>query len=557
MAIAAASTSQPSPPARSPKQDDRLKDERNRFLAFAFAAADLLIEVDAHLHVTFAVGAAEGLLGRSIAGLIHVNFLDLFVEKDSSVIRAAVRRMHAKSRMEPIALRMVNPAGKEVRIALSGCRMPFANGMIHFAISALRPALAAETSEAETNSNLLSKEDFEASAQTLVAKPETLPKDTALNLIQVDGVENFRARNGQLAIDAMFGEIGAFLRAYAAGGLAGRIAPDRLAAISDASTEVDFTKEINDILRMHDPNGSDLRVKELAVALDVGELSPEDAAKALSYTLQEFANRDISKLPFKSLIESLRELMAKTAQRLMALKQAMTGNTGMKLVFQPVVSLAEREIHHYEVLTRFGDNKSPFETIEFAERVGMIEELDLTVCERALKYLDGAGADLTTSLAVNISGRSIQTDSFVTALDKMLKRYPTVRQRILFEITESTRIADLAQADVILQRFRRAGTKVCLDDFGAGAASFPYLRALHVDFIKIDGAYVKRMRDSERDQQLLAAMISMCQQMKTSTVAEMVETPQQAQSLLKLGVEFGQGYYFGKPADSPMELGPF
>ncbi len=105
------------------------------------------------------------------------------------------------------------------------------------------------------------------------------------------------------------------------------------------------------------------------------------------------------------------------------------------------------------------------------------------------------------------------------------------------------------QANKIIQDLRDGGNRICLDDFGAGAASLPYLRAFHVDYIKIDGAYVRRMQDSDRDLQMMHAMIAMCRQVKTAIVAEMIETQEQAQSLLSLGVEFGQGYYFGKPDD--------
>jgi EAL domain-containing protein (putative c-di-GMP-specific phosphodiesterase class I) len=549
MAIAAPILSPASPPERALLKGERLKDERNRFVAFAFAAADLLIEVNADLRISFAIGAAEGLTGRGLATLIGTDFLDLFGAADRAVIRAAVGRMQDKSRIGPIALRLVKADHQEIVVALSGCRLDFLQGVIHFAISTLRLSVAT------ASANLLDKDAFEAATLDWLSRRDGLAGSAVLNLLKLDGVEDFRSGAGDGALDALFNEIGGFLRAYAVGGLAGRIGPDRLAAVTDGTTPVDFTKEIMDILQLHDPEGSCLHVQGLSVALDVAELSPNDAGKALSYTLQEFASSDIAKLPFRSLIDSLRDLMAKTAKRVIAFKQSLIGH-GMRLVFQPVVELAVRRIQHYEVLTRFADNKSPFDTIAFAERVGLIEELDLTVAERALNFLDNAGPGCTASLAVNISGRSIQNDAFVAALEKLLARYAVVRPRILFEITESTNITNLTQVAQVIQCLRGAGNRICLDDFGAGAASLPYLHAFHVDFIKIDGAYVRRMQDSERDQQILNAMVSMCQQVKTRIVAEMIETQQQALALLAIGVELGQGYYFGKPADKLASLAP-
>jgi len=545
MAIAASTFSQPSAqPRPAAAKDEQLKDERNRFLAFAFAAADLLIEVNAGLSIRFALGAADSLAGRSVAALAGSDFLALFAAGDRAAIAAAVKRLGARSRMEPIAVRMVRPDGRETSLALSGCRMPFAADAIHFALSALRPALAA----AASNDNLLDKDTFEKSVLACLRQPEMLGEETALSLIQVDGVESLRARAGESAIDALFTQIGGCLRAYAIGGLAGRIGPDKLAAMTDGPAAADFGQELAGILKLHDPDGAELHVKEAAIALDIAELSPADAAKALSFTLQEFAAGDIANLPFASLVGGLRELMAKTAKRVVGFKDSLT-ERGMNLVFQPVVELAPRRIHHYEVLTRFADGKSPFETIEFAERIGLIEELDLVVAERALKYLEQAGPACDAQLAVNISGRSIQNAAFVAEIEKLLQRYATVRLRLMFEITESNTIHDLAQANQIVQRLRAVGNAVCLDDFGAGAASLPYLRAFHVDYVKIDGAYVRRMQESDRDLQMISAMIGMCRQVETPVIAEMIETQKEAQTLLALGVEFGQGYYFGKPQD--------
>jgi EAL domain-containing protein (putative c-di-GMP-specific phosphodiesterase class I) len=536
------------PPRDARAKDGRIKDERNRFLAFAFAAADLLIEVDAALRITFAIGAAEGLVGRSTAALTGSDLLDLFAASDRAAIRAAVGRMQTKSRMEPTSLRLARAGGREIAVALSGCRLPFLNGAIHFAISALRPALAA------ADIDLLDKDAFEASVIASLGRGD-LGDDAALNLLQLDGVDELRARAGESAIDSLFSQIGGCLRAYAIGGLAGRIGPDRLAAVTEGATAINVSTEIAAILRLHDPDGSRLQVKELAIALDVADLAPSDAAKALSYTLQAFANGDVGALPFVSLVESFRALMVKTAQRVAALKASLNEH-GMKLVFQPVVDLNARRIRHYEVLTRFADGKTPFETIEFAERVGLIEELDLAVAERALKFLDNAGPGCTAELAVNVSGASIQNPAFVAELEKLLRRHEVIRPRVLFEITESTSISNLAQANDVIQGLRQAGNQVCLDDFGAGAASLPYLRAFHVDYIKIDGAYVRRMHDSDRDQQIMNAIIGMCRQVKTSIVAEMIETQQQAQNLLALGVDFGQGYYFGKPTERLASLPP-
>ncbi len=125
------------------------------------------------------------------------------------------------------------------------------------------------------------------------------------------------------------------------------------------------------------------------------------------------------------------------------------------------------------------------------------------------------------------------------------------------------RIKDLQATNTVLQVLRADGHKICLDDFGAGAASFPYIQALEVDYVKIDGAYVKRMETHPRDRAILKAMVGLCRDLGVGTVAEMVETESQAKALVDLGVDYAQGYLFGRPsldftfpqlAAAPLEL---
>ena len=135
----------------------------------------------------------------------------------------------------------------------------------------------------------------------------------------------------------------------------------------------------------------------------------------------------------------------------------------------------------------------------------------------------------------------------------MLSECPALRPNVILEITESATLADLDAASRIVAEIRGDGHAVCLDDFGAGASSFPYLQALHIDYVKIDGAYVRRAMGERRDRQILEGMIWLCRRLGVKTVAEMVETEAQANALQGLGVELGQGWLYGKPGpDLPM-----
>ncbi len=135
------------------------------------------------------------------------------------------------------------------------------------------------------------------------------------------------------------------------------------------------------------------------------------------------------------------------------------------------------------------------------------------------------------------------TDSLLT----ILRDHPSIRRRLWFEITESAKVTDLEGTNRLIQNLRTAGHHVCLDDFGTGAAAFQYLRALCVDLVKIDGIYVRDALTTPRDKMFLKAMVSLCRDLGVDVVAEMVEDEQTATFLRDCGVQFAQGFLFGRP----------
>jgi len=152
---------------------------------------------------------------------------------------------------------------------------------------------------------------------------------------------------------------------------------------------------------------------------------------------------------------------------------------------------------------------------------------------------------------VNVSGLSLQSDSFCSRLLAMLdsnrQAGPRICQRLLLELTDTAEIEDMPSAAANIEAIRSRGVGVCLDDFGTVAAAFRYLREFRFDFVKIDGSYVHNAPLSARERGSVAAMVGLAAGAGARVIAEMVETPEQAQLMRMLGVEFGQGYLFGRP----------
>ena len=173
-------------------------------------------------------------------------------------------------------------------------------------------------------------------------------------------------------------------------------------------------------------------------------------------------------------------------------------------------------------------------------------------CSRkVLAWLNGInGQGFRYMAAVNISGRSLSSPEFVRSLVELLGEFDEERKSILFEVTESAKLENLEEANRIIQALRKAGHIVCLDDFGAGVSAFQYLSALHVDLVKIDGSYVVDAISNKRSRALLKAMAGMCRDLGITTVAEMIEEEEVAVLVRDCGIDYGQGYLYGKPSTS-------
>ncbi len=535
-----------------------LRDERDRFVGFAFAAADLLLEISQAGEIVFAAGAAKALTGLEAAQLIGKNFHALVAENDQKVADLALQRAREEGRSDPVTLAFAAPDGAQNYAAVSGCLLPEKGNSIYLAIAmAHAPASnAGVKGKRDSETGLLDDASFRAAAAETLLNAKNVGESLELALLRLQGLDDLRTRAGSGKLGRLMADIGAFLRAHSIGGnTAGRLASDKFGVVrSSADTKLALGGEIERMSRSYDPQGKGIQAGETGVELDTSDLTSNDAARALAFTLSRFAAAKSEDFSIASLAEGFRTQISETVSRISRLKAATSVST-MTVAFQPIVALDTSLLHHHEMLARFERNKSPFEMIQFAEKVGMIEEIDLAMCQRAITtLLDLEGPPL--SLAVNISGRSLDSDIFVEALRKLFEPQAKLSKQILFEITESTAMSDLSRIDRILVSLRKAGYRICLDDFGAGASSFPYLQALTIDFAKIDGGYVTRMRDSAKDRAILKAMVGMCHDLGIGVIAEMIERVDQAQDLLAMGIGYGQGYLFGRPAASLTAYSP-
>jgi diguanylate cyclase (GGDEF)-like protein len=226
----------------------------------------------------------------------------------------------------------------------------------------------------------------------------------------------------------------------------------------------------------------------------------------------------------------------------------------LRLNFQPLLKLNDPFASlDFEVLLRANDtsgNPIPaYRIISSAEKAGYMQRVDLWVIETTLKFLESHPVELgKTGLAcINLSGASLNDESFVANVNSCLRNYPTVAKRVCFEITEAVALHDLANTRNWIDQQRQEGVKVALDDFGAGYSSFAYLRELPADALKIDGAFVRSMSRHASNQSIVQVMIDLAHNLGMATVAECVEDLETVSMLYELGADYLQGFALAKP----------
>lgn len=208
---------------------------------------------------------------------------------------------------------------------------------------------------------------------------------------------------------------------------------------------------------------------------------------------------------------------------------------------------------HFEVLLRMRDTDGslimPATFLPAVERYTLAAKIDRWVLKALFRWLaENPGSKRIGICAVNLSGQTLGDLSFHNEVIALLDEWKVPADKICFEITETSAIANLSNAKLFMQRLKQHGCTFALDDFGSGLSSFAYLKTLPVDFVKIDGLFVKDILSDPVDRAMVKAIIEMAHAMGKLAIAEFVENDAILQELIDLGVDYVQGYGIGRPA---------
>jgi EAL domain-containing protein (putative c-di-GMP-specific phosphodiesterase class I) len=510
---------------------DLSRSSRDRFVVFAFAAAELLIEADLRGRIIFAEGAFPARFGRPAQNFIGQRVISLVAPSDRPAFATALGLLAEQGRLKPAVIKLADPNATAFSVA--GLRLDDEGAKLALTFAPLPRELP--------GGPLPGGPGLASMAEEILRTGEPGGPVGFLELKGpagrfVPASEVNREIQAELNKQAGEGAVATELAAGRYGVLPGQT-PFDLPSLTSAVAEI-----------LKDRGVKDVSVGAMAVGLEAQGLSQVQATRALRFALSAFARGGNDALEKAGFDGGLAGFLDSASQRAMMLRRNIAERR-FRMAFQPIVALADRKPHHYEALIRplQADDTTmahPGEFVALAEAVGLTEELDWAVLKAVWEAAANAGG---TRVACNLSGLSLQSPKFRADMKELLGNTPGMAERLVVEITETAEIEDEDEAARMIALLREHSIPVCLDDFGAGAAAFRYLRAFKVDYVKVDGIYVANALQSERDRGFIAAMVDLARTVGAQVVAERIETESEAALMLELGVRYGQGYLFGKP----------
>lgn len=224
--------------------------------------------------------------------------------------------------------------------------------------------------------------------------------------------------------------------------------------------------------------------------------------------------------------------------------------------FQPIKELSTDKIIAHELLMRIKLNAdtgngyviiSAGEFIEIAENIGVAHKLDLLLLEKAFKKVKDE--NYNSVLFINLSPKSLILSDYVKTVKILSLKYNIDVSKIVFEITERETVRNITLLEKFVANLKYEGFRFAVDDFGSGFSSFLYIKRFHIDFIKIDGEFIRGILKDKVDRAVVASSISIAKEMGIKTIAEFIESYEIAAELKKLNIDYGQGFFIGRPSE--------
>jgi PAS domain S-box-containing protein len=541
---------------------DSIKAERDRYVSLAFTWADLLFELDRDFSIVFAAGATRAFFGLSSDALSGSSFRDLVAPPDVPKIGETLKKILNTGRIQEEYIRVIGPDKSWLYVSLSAYCLGGEDDHLFVAMRKTSAAAArASLSDARDPGGLFDSAGFADVAANRIKALQASGEEADVTVVSLPSIGDIQKRIDEKAQTNLEKAVGDMLQSYSVGGdTAAKIGDGVYSLLHGSQTPItEIVSQLEAITKTMDPAGRGSKVEAATVPMgEVATVSEEDLVKGLGYMMTKFSDSVSAGVGLNDLATNMQSLIGEAAAKVTQFKQVIL-KSEFYVALQPIIHIYTGDIHHYEALCRFDakPGESPFKAITFAEETGLIHEFDLAMAKKVIDWLGKFPRNnLKYRVAVNVSGFSMSQPSYLDTLMNVLRDNAWTQGKLMFEITESSRMSDLEQANNFIQALRRRGYHICLDDFGAGAASFQYLSVLDVDVVKLDGSAIKNAQRAPKGRAFLSALTELCRRMTVETIAEMVDTVEALDFCRDCGCNYVQGYLFGKPSKEVKDFTP-
>lgn len=540
---------------------------RKRFHDFAGSSSDWLWETDRNSHFTFVSETVRDNLGIGAEQLLGRTFADVFPDNNLTEVMSLLRSGHHDMfNFKDVECWVTDSEGDRHCLRLNG--MAVREGKQHKGFRGTARDIT-KSKQDEQHMMVLANQDhltglsnrsrFLKDLEHEIRRMERSEQAGALVLIDLDHLKLINDTSGHSAGDEIIVQVAGLLKRLSRNeDLLARLSGDEFAlafpamsegqALEKAQVLLDRIKELKPQLAGRTVNLSasigialfpqhGIAPVELLAKADTAMYAAKDAGRNRALLFDEAAmaqERMNSQLAWKDrLVDAIEHDL-------------------FVLAFQPIVSVSTHRVHHYEVLVRMrepgGTLFPPGKFIPTAEQFGLIHQVDRIIVTKAIRYLaEHRNVNPGVGFSINLSGMSVGNEEMLQLIQREIRESGVSPERFTFEVTETAACEKLNDAMEFIAKIRQLGCQISLDDFGVGFSSFSYLKHLRVDTLKIDGSFIREIHQNNADQLFVKALVDVARGMGIKTVAEFVENEQVFDLVGRLGVDYVQGYYLGKP----------
>jgi Amt family ammonium transporter len=559
------------------KIEDQLFQEKERALVTLESIADGVITTDRKGRIEYLNTAAELFTGWSSEDAVGMPFTDVYQAHDEITGELLTRILDQPlNRNKPIpdsgTYNLYSRLGRRFAVQHTAAPIENRNGTIIGTVVVFHDVTVAREMQKQLShqathdslTGLMNRSAFENQVAELIGHASLNEEGHVLCYLDLDQFKLVNDTCGHIAGDELLRQVAQLIKTeLRSGDSIARLGGDEFGILLHScpiSRGITICENIREAIKDFRFPWED---KQFSIGVSIGVVKIDSGTHNLSQLLSWadtacYAAKDLGRNRVHLYEPEDVELAMRQGQMqwVSRIRQALDRDQ-FRLYFQtiaPAASVQSTAGGHYEIFIRMLDENEgvipPGAFIPAAERYNLMQEIDLWVIKNAMAWLGDQARHNNKPIglcALNLSGASIGDPSCLSVIKGFFKRYEVRPELVCFEITETAAIANLRAATRFIKELKSIGCKFALDDFGSGLSSFGYLKNLKVDYLKIDGSFIKDIDKDTTDLAMVQSINSIGHVMGLKTIAEFVESETILEKLRDIGIDYVQGYYIDRP----------